>query len=141
VDGFVGFAIGRSIWEDPIADHNQAKISEDKTVTRIAGRYLGFASRYCAGRTRPSDKGAVMAPGWLTVIAWLYLSACFCCAGIIAYDIAVNHRRQPMGVMNAVYPITALYLGPLALALYWQWGRASRGTAMPADVPEPDISI
>jgi Domain of unknown function (DUF4396) len=72
-----------------------------------------------------------MAPGWLTVIAWLYLSACFCCAGIIAYDIAVNHRRQPMGVMNAVYPITALYFGPLALALYWQWGRAARRTATP----------
>ena len=50
VDGFVGFAIGRSIWEDLIADHNQGKISEDETVTRIAGRYLGFASRYCAGR-------------------------------------------------------------------------------------------
>jgi hypothetical protein len=39
-----------------------------------------------------------MAPAWLTVIAWLYLSACLCCAGIIAYDIAVDHRRQPMGV-------------------------------------------
>jgi hypothetical protein len=71
-----------------------------------------------------------MAPAWLTVIAWLYLSACFCCAGIIAYDIAVNHRRQPMGVMNVVYPITALYFGPLALALYWRWGRAAAGTAM-----------
>jgi hypothetical protein len=71
-----------------------------------------------------------MAPAWLTVIAWLYLSACFCCAGIIAYDIAVNRRHQPMGVMNAVYPITALYFGPLALALYWRWGRAAPGTAM-----------
>lgn len=51
VDGFVGFAIGRSIWEEPIADHNQGKISEDETIARIAGRYLGFASRYCtAGR-------------------------------------------------------------------------------------------
>jgi hypothetical protein len=74
---------------------------------------------------------AVMAPAWLTVIAWLYLSACFCCAGIIAYDIAVNHRRQPMGVMNVVYPITALYFGPLALALYWRWGRAAGGTVTP----------
>jgi hypothetical protein len=36
-----------------------------------------------------------MAPGWLTAIAWLYLSVCFCCAGIIAYDIVLNHRRQP----------------------------------------------
>ena len=48
-----------------------------------------------------------MAPSWLTVAAWVYLSVCFCCAGIIAYDIAFNHRRQPMGVMNVVFPITA----------------------------------
>jgi Domain of unknown function (DUF4396) len=72
-----------------------------------------------------------MAPAWLTAIAWLYLSVCFCCAGIIAYDIAVSHRRQPMGVMNFVHPITAVYFGPLALALYWRWGRAAAGTAMP----------
>jgi hypothetical protein len=70
-----------------------------------------------------------MAPVWLTVVARLYLSVCFCCAGIIAYDIAVNRRRQPMGVMNFVFPITALYFGPFALALYWRWGRAA-GTAM-----------
>jgi Domain of unknown function (DUF4396) len=71
-----------------------------------------------------------MAPVWLTVVAWLYLSACFCCAGIIAYDIAFNRRRQPMGVMNFVFPITALYFGPFALALYWRWGRAAARTAM-----------
>ena len=70
-----------------------------------------------------------MAPAWLTVAAWLYLGVCFCCAGIIACDIAFNRRRQPMGVMNFVFPITALYFGPLALALYWRWGRAAR--AMP----------
>ncbi|HEY3978028.1 MAG TPA: DUF4396 domain-containing protein [Streptosporangiaceae bacterium] len=65
-----------------------------------------------------------MAPGWLTAVAWLYLSVCFCCAAIIAGDIIVGHRRQPMGVMNFVFPITALYFGPLALALYRRWGRA-----------------
>jgi uncharacterized protein DUF4396 len=68
-----------------------------------------------------------MAPAWLTVVAWIYLSACFCCAVIIAYDIFGNGRRQAMGVMEAVFPVTALYLGPLALAFYWRWGRASRG--------------
>ena len=72
-----------------------------------------------------------MAPVWLTVIAWLYLSICFCCAGIIAGDIAFNHRRQPMGVMNFVFPITALYFGPFALALYWRWGRAAAQTTTP----------
>jgi hypothetical protein len=63
------------------------------------------------------------------VAALLYLSVCCCCAGIIAYDIAVNGRRQPMGVMNFVFPITALYYGPFAVALYWRWGRAAALTA------------
>jgi hypothetical protein len=72
-----------------------------------------------------------MVPAWLTVVAWVYLSVCFCCAGIITYDIAVDHRRQPMGVMNFVYPITALYFGPFALAFYWRWGRAVPRTATP----------
>jgi hypothetical protein len=71
-----------------------------------------------------------MAPAWLTVAAWVYLAVCFCCAGIIGYDIAFSHRRQPMGAMNFVFPITALYLGPFALALYWRWGRAAARTTM-----------
>lgn len=71
-----------------------------------------------------------MAPGWLTIVAWTYLSICFACAAGIAYDIAFNRRRQPMGVMNAVYPITALYLGPFALGFYWRWGRAAEQNAM-----------
>ena len=33
-----------------------------------------------------------MAPAWLTAVAWLYLSVCFCCAGIIGYDITANRR-------------------------------------------------
>ena len=73
-----------------------------------------------------------MAPVWLTVVAWLYLSICFGSTGIIAYDIAVNHRRQPMGVMNFVFPITALYFGPFAVALYWRWERPAARTAMPS---------
>jgi len=75
-----------------------------------------------------------MAPGWLTALAWLYLSVCFCCAGIIAYDIVINHRRQPMGVMNFVFPITALYFGPFALAFHWRWGRVSRRPVSSAEV-------
>jgi hypothetical protein len=58
------------------------------------------------------------------------------CAGIVAYAIIVNRRRQPMGVMNFVFPITALYFGPLAVALYWRWGRTARATA-PAMAASP----
>jgi hypothetical protein len=79
----------------------------------------------------PGGGGQDMAPQWLTAIAWAYLSLCFWFAVMIAYDIVVNHRRQPMGVMNFVFPITALYLGPFAFALYWRWGRASDRTTMP----------
>jgi hypothetical protein len=75
-----------------------------------------------------------MPPGWLTVTAWVYLSICFACAAVVTYDIFVNGRRQPMGVMNAVFPITALYFGPLALAFYWRWGRTATSTAT---VPVP----
>jgi hypothetical protein len=77
-----------------------------------------------------------MAPPWLTTVAWLYLAVCFCCAGIIGYDVVFNHRRQPMGVMNFVFPITALYLGPFALMLYWRWQRA----AAPAELPPMQMS-
>ena len=73
-------------------------------------------------------------------MAWVYLSICFACAGVIGYDIAVSRRRQPMGVMNAVYPITALYFGPLALAFYWRWARAARRPASaPASVSRESV--
>jgi hypothetical protein len=72
-----------------------------------------------------------MAPGWLTALAWTYLAVCFCCAAIVSYDIAIRKRRQPMGVMNFVFPITALYFGPLALWFYWRWGRAGAGRVKP----------
>ena len=98
---------------------------------------MGFSRRIGDGGNL-GRVGQVMAPVWLTVVAWVYLAVCFCCAGIIAYDIAFNHRRQPMGVMNFVFPITALYFGPFAVALYWRWGRAAARTtraSMPMSGP------
>jgi Domain of unknown function (DUF4396) len=71
-----------------------------------------------------------VAPDWLTALAWCYLAICFGCAGLIAYDIVFNCRPQPMGVMNFVFPITALYFGPAALALYWHWARSPHGPGM-----------
>jgi hypothetical protein len=62
------------------------------------------------------ERDLTLAPTWLTALAAVYLAVCFACAGAVAWDIFAGRRRQPMGVMNAVYPITALYFGPLALA-------------------------
>jgi myo-inositol catabolism protein IolC len=53
VDGFVGFAIGRSIWEEPIAERGRRRTDEDETIDLIATRYLRFARAYCAA----SDRG------------------------------------------------------------------------------------
>lgn len=64
-----------------------------------------------------------MPPAWLETIAWVSLGVAFVCAGAIAWDMLVRGYRQPMRVMEAVWPVTALYLGPLGLWAYWQWGR------------------
>jgi hypothetical protein len=46
-----------------------------------------------------------------------------------------------MGVMNFVFPITALYFGPFALALYWRWGRvAARTTAASMSMSRAAVS-
>jgi 5-dehydro-2-deoxygluconokinase len=44
--GFVGFAIGRSIWWDPLVDHLAGTISSDVAKERIAANYLDFAHAY-----------------------------------------------------------------------------------------------
>lgn len=45
-----------------------------------------------------------MAPLWLTAIAWISLALGFLSAGTIVYDIFGRGRRQPMRVMEAVWP-------------------------------------
>lgn len=64
-----------------------------------------------------------MPPTWLTIIAWISLALAFATAGTILYDIYGRGYRQKMGVMEAVWPVTALYFGPLAWWGYTRWGR------------------
>ena len=44
--GFVGFAIGRSIWEDAIRDWRAGSATEDDVADRVGARYLAFAERW-----------------------------------------------------------------------------------------------
>ena len=60
--------------------------------------------------------------GW-EVVARVSLALGFVSAGVVAIDIALG-RRQMMAVMNAVWPIAALYSVPLGLAAYFWVGRA-----------------
>jgi hypothetical protein len=64
-------------------------------------------------------------PTWLTVVAWLYVAVAVASATLIAVDIFGRDHRQSSVAMNVVWPISALYLGPLALWLYRRWGRTS----------------
>ncbi len=65
-----------------------------------------------------------MIPPWLHTLATASLLLAAFCAVWIAADLANGHR-QHMAVMNVVWPITALYAGPLALIAYFTVGRRS----------------
>ncbi len=64
-----------------------------------------------------------MPPDWLETLARISLAVAAVCAAVIAWDMFGRGYRQRMAVMEAVWPITALYTGPLGLWAYWHWGR------------------
>ncbi|MCR8897490.1 DUF4396 domain-containing protein [Gordonia sp. GONU] len=64
-----------------------------------------------------------MAPDWLTIVAWISLSIAALCAAGILVDTFVAGHRQPMWIMEAVWPVTALYAGPVAVWAYARYGR------------------
>lgn len=49
LEGFVGFAIGRSIWEDAIRNHSAGTLDRDAARAEIAQRYLHFVHRWTDG--------------------------------------------------------------------------------------------
>jgi hypothetical protein len=61
-------------------------------------------------------------PHWLVVLATVSLAAAAASALVIAADLAAS-RRQKMWIMNLVWPLTALYAGPIAVWAYWRLGR------------------
>jgi hypothetical protein len=62
-------------------------------------------------------------PTWLVVVSWVALGVAFLSATAIVYDIYGRGHRQMMPVMEAVWPVTALYAGPLANLGYRRFGR------------------
>ncbi|MFC3675672.1 DUF4396 domain-containing protein [Ferrovibrio xuzhouensis] len=64
-----------------------------------------------------------MIPAWLHLLALLSLGLGLVCAVVIAVD--EIRRPQAMWIMNAVWPVTALFGGGLALWGYWRHGRAA----------------
>jgi Domain of unknown function (DUF4396) len=79
-----------------------------------------------------------MPPLWLTALSWAALAVAFGCAAWIVFDIYGRGYRQHMTVMEAVWPVTALYFGPAAVAAYRAWGRpeTARWQQAHGDPPE-----
>ncbi|WP_431990834.1 hypothetical protein [Streptomyces albogriseolus] len=61
--------------------------------------------------------------GWTEALGWFSLSVAFACALVILADLFLLGRRQHMWIMNLVYPVPALYWGPVGLWLYFVHGR------------------
>ena len=78
-----------------------------------------------------------MPPAWLTIVSWTYLGLAFASAVAVAADIFLLGYRQHMKVMEAVWPITALYFGPLTIPAYLRWGRPMSKRAREANGGEP----
>jgi len=68
-----------------------------------------------------------MPPPSLVVLSWAALVIAVACFAVILVDICGRGYRQRMGVMEAVWPVTALYLGPAAVWMYWRYGKPNTG--------------
>jgi hypothetical protein len=66
----------------------------------------------------------------MTVVAWVSISVAVVCAVVVAVD-EMRHP-QAMGVMNVVWPVTALYFSVFALWAYFVIGRKKTREAMAA---------
>jgi len=54
IDGYAGFAAGRTIWRDPITDHLTGKIDREAARDRIARNYLDMINTYQAAAEEAS---------------------------------------------------------------------------------------
>jgi hypothetical protein len=71
-------------------------------------------------------------PEWLHVLAWAYLALCSLIALWIVSDLLRGNRRK-MWIMHLVWPITAMYFGPIAAWFYLRTRPVSLATS-----PRPD---
>lgn len=68
-------------------------------------------------------------PVWLHALAVASLAVGGICSLVIIIDL-FSGNKQHMWIMNVVWPVTALYAGPLALWAYYRMGRLSTEEAV-----------
>lgn len=77
-------------------------------------------------------------PGWLETWAIISLSSAGACSLVVVADILAGHR-QHMWIMNVVWPITALYSGPIGLYAYFKIGRLATRQNMRAAMEKNEM--
>jgi hypothetical protein len=63
-------------------------------------------------------------PAWLTTLSWVWIATAAISAIWISRDIFVKDHRQPNKALDLIWPLAALYFGPLAVPIYNRFGRA-----------------
>jgi hypothetical protein len=71
-------------------------------------------------------------PEWLHILAWFYIALCLVCTVVLL--IHTISKPQKMWIMGLVWPITALYMGPVAVYLYWKTLPVSEKKPMSAEM-------
>jgi len=71
-------------------------------------------------------------PEWLHILAWLYLILCSATALWIVSDFLRGHK-QKMWIMHLVWPVTAMYFGPVAAWMYLRTRPVSLASARKPD--------
>jgi hypothetical protein len=59
----------------------------------------------------------------LELLSWIALGVGLVSSALIVVDTRVLGYRQPIKIMEFVWPVTGLYLGPAAIAAYRRWAR------------------
>ena len=89
----------------------------------------GQVKRRCANYSLPE----AMIPDWLTDLSIASLCLAALCGLVIAID-EITHTQR-MWIMDIVWPITALFAGPLIVWLYFRYGRQPHGASGGVEKP------
>lgn len=87
------------------------------------GAGTGTPGAPARGHPTPAKDNHMAIPGWLTVVSWIFIGLGLLSAALILADIYLLGYREHPKIMEAVWPLTALYAGPFAVAAYFRWRR------------------
>ncbi len=82
-----------------------------------------------------------MVPAWVTILAWVYTSAGVLIGAWMVADTYLGRYRQQMWAMEIVWPITAIWSGPLGLWAYLRWGRPATQKWQARNGPAPELGL